>query len=71
MVDPAAFGTNILDSIDDGLLCLKPPSVLLRCKLGFTFSDEPEDELVFVRECWLLVFFAISFSCCASRAWVS
>lgn len=55
MVDPVV-GIDIRDSIDDGLLFQKPLSVLLRCRLGLTFSTEPDEELVFVRECWLLAF---------------
>jgi hypothetical protein len=70
MVDAAA-GIDTLDSADDGLLFLGPPSVLLRCNPGLTLSDEPEDEFVLVRECWLFAFCAISFSCCASLACVS
>jgi hypothetical protein len=47
----AAAGTTIRDSIDNGLLFLIPLSVLLRCSPDFTFSAEPEDEFVLLREC--------------------
>ena len=47
----AAVGIEILDSADDGLLFLKPLSVLLLCNTGLVFSAEPDDELVLVREC--------------------
>lgn len=67
----AALRFDDLDSIDDGLLFLKPLSVLLLCNPGLTFSAEPEDESVLVRECKLFAFFALAFSCCASRACVS
>jgi hypothetical protein len=70
IVAPAA-GTTILDSVGIGLLLREPLSVLLRCSPGLTFSTEPDDELVLLRECKLLAFFAVSFSCCASRNCVS
>jgi hypothetical protein len=54
---------DIRDSIGGGLAFLKPLSVLLRCNPGLTFSAEPDDELVLLRECRLLAFFAVSFSC--------
>jgi hypothetical protein len=62
MVAPAA-GIDIRDSIDGTLAFLKPLSVLLRCRLGLAFSTEPDEELVLLRECKLLAFFAVSFSC--------
>ena len=49
------------DSMDDGLLFLKPLSVLLRCKPGRASKDAFE-ELVLVRECCVLTILATSFS---------
>jgi hypothetical protein len=62
---------DIRGSIAVVLVVLIPPSVLLRCSTGFEFSAEPDDEAVLLRECWLLAFFAISLSFCASRNCVS
>jgi hypothetical protein len=64
-------GIEVLESIEDGLLFLNPLSVLLLCSPGFVLSAEPDDEFVFVRECWFFTFIALSISCCASRACVS
>lgn len=49
------------ESREEGLLFLKPLSVLLRCKPGRASNDAFE-ELVLVRECWPLAFLAASFS---------
>jgi hypothetical protein len=48
-----------------------PLSVLLRCRLGRFSSTEPEEELVLLRECKLLGFFAFSFSRLESSICVS
>lgn len=61
MVDAAA-GAEILDSIESVLSFLKPLSVLLRCNPGLMFSTEPAEELVLLRECWLLAFLTVSLS---------
>jgi hypothetical protein len=58
------------DSIEEGLLFRKPLSVLLRCRPGRASNDALE-ELVLVRECWLLAFFTASFSRIDSKSCVS
>ena len=68
MLKPAA-GPEDLESDEDGLLFLKPLSVLLRCSPVLEFSKEALDEPVLVRECWLFAFLVISLS--LARAWVS
>ena len=49
------------ESTDDGRVFLKPLSVLLRCKTG-RVSNDAFDELVLLRECWLLAFLDASLS---------
>lgn len=57
----AAADADDRDSIDEGLLFLKPLSVLLRCRPGRTGSNDAVEEPVLVRE-WLLTFLVNSFS---------
>jgi len=58
----AAAGAEILESIESVLFFVKPLSVLLRYSPGLAFSTEPDEELVLLRECWLLDFRTISLS---------
>jgi hypothetical protein len=47
----ATAGIIMRGSAGSGLLFLMPLSVLLRYKLGWTFSAEPDEEFVLLREC--------------------